>query len=547
MKNRYKIRFSMGMKSVLNIILIAVIIGGAAVLFSYHEYCENLDTQMTQTAENLAVATAALVEPESIDRYLERGKTDDNYISVQTQLMEIQQYYGVVAICCLKPTNDGFYVVYNTDMRTDALKLGDIQQFTFKEFTEIQDELMAGEAVPAIRQESRGAGAVYALAPIRDSSGTTRGYMAVIFSMKETEAAEQAFLTKLIRILVIITAVLVVLSAISAQLLLVRPLNRLSTIADSFIQKQKAGLVTHEENMLAVPQLHRGDEMGRLYQAVREMEQSIYDYIQNLTAITAEKERIGAELSVATEIQSSMLPCIFPPFPNRTEFDIYATMTPAKEVGGDFYDFFLVDDDHLALVIADVSGKGVPAALFMVITKVLLKNSAQSGKSPKAVLEEVNSQLCANNPIDMFVTVWLGILELSTGKLTCANAGHEYPALCRADGQYELVKDPHGLVLACMDGSKYKEYTLQLAPGDRLFVYTDGVAEATDTHNELFGTDRMLASLNRNIDAAPDALLPRLKEDIDTFVGEAPQFDDITMLGVRYLGSTKPDGDRPQA
>ena len=547
MKNRYKIRFSMGMKSVLNIILIAVIIGGAAVLFSYHEYCENLDTQMTQTAENLAVATAALVEPESIDRYLERGKTDDNYISVQTQLMEIQQYYNVVAICCLKPTNDGFYVVYNTDMRTDALKLGDIQQFTFKEFTEIQDELMAGEAVPAIRQESRGAGAVYALAPIRDSSGTTRGYMAVIFSMKETEAAEQAFLTKLIRILVIITAVLVVLSAISAQLLLVRPLNRLSTIADSFIQKQKAGLVTHEENMLAVPQLHRGDEMGRLYQAVREMEQSIYDYIQNLTAITAEKERIGAELSVATEIQSSMLPCIFPPFPNRTEFDIYATMTPAKEVGGDFYDFFLVDDDHLALVIADVSGKGVPAALFMVITKVLLKNSAQSGKSPKAVLEEVNSQLCANNPIDMFVTVWLGILELSTGKLTCANAGHEYPALCRADGQYELVKDPHGLVLACMDGSKYKEYTLQLAPGDRLFVYTDGVAEATDTHNELFGTDRMLASLNRNIDAAPDALLPRLKEDIDTFVGEAPQFDDITMLGVRYLGSTKPDGDKPQA
>ena len=547
MKNRYKIRFSMGMKSVLNIILIAVIIGGAAVLFSYHEYCENLDTQMTQTAENLAVATAALVEPESIDRYLERGKTDDNYISVQTQLMDIQQYYGVVAICCLKPTNDGFYVVYNTDMRTDALKLGDIQQFTFKEFTEIQDELMAGEAVPAIRQESRGAGAVYALAPIRDSSGTTCGYMAVIFSMKETEAAEQAFLTKLIRILVIITAVLVVLSAISAQLLLVRPLNRLSTIADSFIQKQKAGLVTHEENMLAVPQLHRGDEMGRLYQAVREMEQSIYDYIQNLTAITAEKERIGAELSVATEIQSSMLPCIFPPFPNRTEFDIYATMTPAKEVGGDFYDFFLVDDDHLALVIADVSGKGVPAALFMVITKVLLKNSAQSGKSPKAVLEEVNSQLCANNPIDMFVTVWLGILELSTGKLTCANAGHEYPALCRADGQYELVKDPHGLVLACMDGSKYKEYTLQLAPGDRLFVYTDGVAEATDTHNELFGTDRMLASLNRNIDAAPDALLPRLKEDIDTFVGEAPQFDDITMLGVRYLGSTGADGDRPQA
>ncbi len=539
MTKKYKIRFSMGMKSVLNIILIAVVIGGAAVWFSYNAYRENLDSQVTQTAENLAVATAALVEPDSIDRYLERGATDESYISVQSRLMEIQQYYGVVAICCLKPSDEGFYVVYNTDTRPGALQLGEIQTFTFPEFIAIQDKLMAGETVPAVRQESRGAGAVYALAPIRDDSGTTRGYMAVIFSMKETEAAEQSFLTNLIRILLIITAVLVVLSAISAQLLLVAPLNRLSAIADNFIKKQKAGEVTHEQSMLNVPQLHRGDEMGRLYQAVREMEQSIYDYIQNLTAITAEKERIGAELSVATEIQSSMLPCIFPAFPERTEFDIYATMTPAKEVGGDFYDYFLVDDDHLALVIADVSGKGVPAALFMVITKVLLKNSAQSGKSPKEVLEEVNGQLCVNNPIDMFVTVWLGILELSTGKLTCANAGHEYPALCRANGEYELVKDPHGLVLACLDSSRYQEYTLQLAPGDRLFVYTDGVAEATDANNELYGTDRMLASLNSHLADTPLELLPKLKADIDTFVGEAPQFDDITMLAIRYLGGQK--------
>ena len=233
-----------------------------------------------------------------------------------------------------------------------------------------------------------------------------------------------------------------------------------------------------------------------------------------------------------------MLPCIFPAFENRTEFDIYATMTPAKEVGGDFYDFFLVDDDHLALIIADVSGKGVPAALFMVITKVLLKNSAQSGKSPKEIFEDVNANLCANNPIDMFVTAWMGILEISTGKLICSNAGHEYPALCRANGSYELIKDPHGLVLACMDDSTYQNYELQLFPGDTLYVYTDGVAEATDSENQLFGTDRMLVSLNKNIGAKPVELLPRVKEDIDAFVGEAPQFDDITMLGIRYIGKT---------
>lgn len=250
-------------------------------------------------------------------------------------------------------------------------------------------------------------------------------------------------------------------------------------------------------------------------------------------------QKTEAELNVASSIQRDMLPNIFPAFPERPEFDIYATMQPAKEVGGDFYDFFLVDEDHLALVIADVSGKGVPAALFMVIAKTLLKNCAQTGVSPKAVLETVNNQLCENNQAEMFVTVWLGILEISTGRLTAANAGHEYPALKRSDGPYELVQDKHGFVLAGMEGSRYREYELTLAPGDTLYVYTDGVAEATDAHDALFGTGRMLASLNRHADALPEALLPQVKADIDAFVGQAPQFDDITMLGLRYRGPAR--------
>lgn len=208
-------------------------------------------------------------------------------------------------------------------------------------------------------------------------------------------------------------------------------------------------------------------------------------------------------------------------------------MTPAKEVGGDFYDFFLVDDNHLALVIADVSGKGVPAALFMVIAKTLLKNAAQTGLSPKAVLEKVNDQLCENNEAEMFVTVWLGVYEISTGRLTAANAGHEYPALRRADGTFELVRDRHGFVLAGMEGSRYREYELTLGPGDTLFVYTDGVTEATDTEGVLFGTERMLQALNRCPSGAPAQLLQTVKEDIDRFVGDAPQFDDITMLSIQ--------------
>ncbi len=243
-----------------------------------------------------------------------------------------------------------------------------------------------------------------------------------------------------------------------------------------------------------------------------------------------EKERIAAELNVATHIQASMLPCIFPAFPQRDEFDIYAEMHPAKEVGGDFYDFFLVDDDHLALVMADVSGKGVPAALFMVVAKTLIKNALQSGLSPKEALKSVNSQLMENNKAEMFVTVWLGIYEISTGCITAANAGHEYPAICTNGKQFKLLKDKHGLVLAAMENAEYAEYELKLGVGDILFVYTDGVVEASNSDNALYGTSRMLGALNNMPDCDPKQHVGNVKENIDKFVAGASQFDDITML-----------------
>lgn len=261
----------------------------------------------------------------------------------------------------------------------------------------------------------------------------------------------------------------------------------------------------------------------------------VLEYVQIFSSVfwSATAMKNAAELNVASNIQHDMLPCIFPAFPERQEFDIYATMNPAKEVGGDFYDFFLVDEDHLVLVMADVSGKGVPAALFMVIAKTLLKNVAQTGQSPKEVLEKVNNQLCENNEAEMFVTVWLGIYEISTGKLTAANAGHEYPAIKRANGSFELYKDPHGFVLAGMENSRYKEYHLELDYGDTLFVYTDGVAEATDASNTLYGTERMLQALNSSQSSTPEILLRDVKADIDRFVGKALQFDDITMLAIQ--------------
>ena len=315
------------------------------------------------------------------------------------------------------------------------------------------------------------------------------------------------------------------------------PVERLSYLTELYARQE------HEHDEGLAVRLHRladaipkGDEIGALAVSFRNMMDELDDYMANLAAVTADKERIATELNVATQIQASMLPCIFPAFPGREEFEVYATMTPAKEVGGDFYDFFLVDDDHLALVIADVSGKGVPAALFMVIAKTLLKNAAQTGLSPKEVLEKVNNQLCENNEAEMFVTVWFGIFEISTGKLTAANAGHEYPAVRHENGKFELFRDRHGFVLAGMENARYREYEMALKAGDTLFVYTDGVAEATDAANTLYRTDRMLAALNRKETAGPEELLRNVKEDIDRFVGEAPQFDDITMLALRVKG-----------
>ena len=253
-----------------------------------------------------------------------------------------------------------------------------------------------------------------------------------------------------------------------------------------------------------------------------------------------ETARISTELNLATRIQADMVPNIYPAFPDRREFDVYATMDPAKEVGGDFYDFFLVDDDHLCLVMADVSGKGVPAALFMMASKIILANNAMIGKSPGQILSDTNAAICSHNREEMFVTVWLGILEISTGKLIAANAGHEYPVVKRGDGDFEILRDKHGFVVGGMAGMQYKEYEITLEPGSRLFLYTDGVPEATDAENNMFGADRMLAALNEAKDKTTVEILRSVRGSVDGFVRNAEQFDDLTMLCLEYKGTAGP-------
>ena len=249
-----------------------------------------------------------------------------------------------------------------------------------------------------------------------------------------------------------------------------------------------------------------------------------------------EAERISTELNVAHQIQTSMLPSIFPAFPEHDEFDIYASMTPAKEVGGDFYDFFMVDDRHLAVVIADVSGKGVPAALFMVIGKTLIKDHTQPGRELGSVFTEVNELLCQSNSEGLFITAFEGVLDLDTGDFVYVNAGHDAPFICRKDGSFEPLMVKPGFVLAGLEGTKFTEGKIKLSEGDKLFHYTDGVTEATNRNNELYGRGRMAIALEQAKTKKPRDILASVKENIDAFVGEAPQFDDITMLCVEYSG-----------
>ncbi len=330
---------------------------------------------------------------------------------------------------------------------------------------------------------------------------------------------------------IVLVTVLILLGMVGALLIasrIVKPVEHMT---------RRINTLRGGDTLFEMEDVYRtNDEIEILAESFASLSKKTADYIEQITEITAEKERIGTELALATRIQADMLPNTYPAFPDRPEFDIYASMDPAKEVGGDFYDFFLVDSDHLCMVMADVSGKGVPAALFMMASRIILASYAKQGMSPAEIMRSTNETICQNNREEMFVTVWLGILEISTGKIRAANAGHEYPVLMQPGGKCELYKDKHGFVLGGMDGVKYKEYEFMLQPGARLFLYTDGVPEATNADNELFGTDRMLDALNEDMQADPQQVLHQVRRAVDAFVGEAEQFDDLTMLCLEYKG-----------
>jgi len=391
-----------------------------------------------------------------------------------------------------------------------------------------------GEKIWNILNQSDYGYVMGAYSPIYDNDGNVVGFLAVDIDMNDVNSTLQTYIITVLIGSFVIMAVCVFLTVLFIQSKITAPIQQLSKSADSFVNQEESD-DNRETLQPIISTIKTNDEIETLSDSIEKMTTDMITYIENLTAVTAEKERIGAELNVATQIQADMLPCVFPAFPEYNEFDIYASMQPAKEVGGDFYDFFLIDKNTLAVVMADVSGKGVPAALFMVIAKTLIKNNAQSGKSPKEVFETVNNMLCENNDAGMFVTAFMGYLNIKSGNFVFVNAGHN-PPLFKQNGKFDWLETKVGFVLAGMEDMPYTQSEITLSPNDELFLYTDGVTEADNNEKELFGDPRLLEIVNA-MDTPPlDEMTVEIKKEIDKFADGAEQADDITMLALRYKG-----------
>ncbi len=441
--------------------------------------------------------------------------------------MQVARSGAVVTDVYIQYDKDG--VTRNlVDPNEDFLYLGSIEE-ELPEFAAMEDN----GYFPATVHKSRYGWLCSAYVPIKDTeTGEAIAVVGADVDMNTIMQARKEFLVNSIIFVLLLTGLCILLNIFLIRRLAVDPLKKLTDAACGFAAVDRE----YTKDDIIHVDIKSNDEIGDLYHEIQEMQSRIVDYTGRMTTYAAEQSRIGTELELANRIQMSILPEVGPEIKDRKEFLLRASMTPAKEVGGDFYNFFLIDKDHLGLVMADVSGKGVPAALFMMASMILLKDLAVPGRKPSEILMQANNDICRNNKAKMFVTVWLGILEISTGLMTCASAGHEFPALRGSDKTFRLFKDPHGFVLGGMEDMKYKDYELKLSPGDALFVYTDGVPEANDAAGAFFGTDRMEEALNLAQPGHPKDILMKVRESVETFAGGAEQFDDMTMMCLEYCG-----------
>ena len=520
-------------KLIASVLLLSVLLCAAISYMGYREFTAVLEAEYNRSAYEIAETAKTYLDPDRLEHYLESGETDGAYREIQARLDALVVSTDSYLIYVTRLSQDYTTSTYifdavHPDTGFTRYELG----YTARDMDPAYQEEVARMMTTGERSavyfysytQASGAHTTAAI-PVADSTGRIVALLGVEKAMTALDNARRTYVRNVLAITVLAVALFLLAYIGFLRREVVSPILTIAGEARRFAGDNVARLDLLER-------IRSRDELGVLARAIGKMETDIVQYVEDLTAVTAERERIGAELNVATQIQADMLPRIFPPFPERREFDIYAAMTPAREVGGDFYDFFLVDQDHLAVVIADVSGKGVPAALFMVIAKTLIKNHTQAGMAPSRVFETVNNQLCENNEAGMFVTAFLGVLELSTGRFTYVNAGHNPPLAALGGRPYDWLPSKRGFVLAGLEHTAYQQQEIVLRPGDRLFLYTDGVTEALDPAGALYSEERLRAFFRgAALEGKPLAeQLSLLRGDIAAFAAGAEQADDITML-----------------
>ena len=499
-------------------------------------------TDFEEKSLSYATTIGSRLDMEEIKGYLETGQKDERYDLIEASLETTVSMLDIDLLYVAVPTEEDMIYIWDIlGTNAQTLEVDKSRYYGFLQHVPYSSEnqkseimnimegnessLTINEMSPYVEYEAL----VSTMVALEDAKGNRVALIGIDIGLEGLVVSILLIVGGVLKSLVIVLLVWLVIYYIVFRLTVIRPIIAL--------KKATVDLVNNlgSDKPFSV-KVRTRDEIEILANSFGEMDSKLREYIKENTEITKEKQRISTELNLATQIQESMLPDIFPAFPDRHDFDIYASMTPAKEVGGDFYDFFLIDDSHLGVVMADVSGKGVPAALFMMMSMIMIRNYAMTGMSPKEVLETVNTQICHNNRMKMFVTVWFGVLDLETGKVSAVNAGHEYPAVKTPEGKWELLKDKHGFVIGGISKIRYSQYELDMAPGSMLFVYTDGVAEAANGAEELYGTERMLEALNSAQDHSPQGILSSVRDSVNLFVGDAPQFDDLTMLCLVYQG-----------
>ena len=527
-------------KGILSIILMLIVFAVLVCLIGYRSFTWSFLDQYSYGAFRTADTAVLMVDGDKIDDYLASDGKGEEYEEVYRKLDSLcnsTRSTFVYVIIPDRPDYAHITFLFSTIRRGSGYKVYDFRYYretTNDEYKEKYKRLMNGESTQEVVVRDKGYietdPHITAMVPIRGTDGKTKAILCVQRQMDALMESRNSYIQKVGFVTFLVIIVIAAGQGSFLEKVLIGPVATITREAHRFAEENVASDVKLRNIIKG------NDEIADLAGSIDQMEEQISDYVQNLTRVTAENERIGTELSLAGRIQAAMIPAKFPAFPGRTDVDLYASMDPAKEVGGDFYDFFLVDDDHLCLVMADVSGKGVPASLFMMASKIILQSCAMLGSSASEILTKTNEAICSNNSANMFVTVWVGILEMSTGILTAANAGHEYPVFKKPDGGFEMLKDKHGFVIGGMEGMKYTEYQLKLEPGTKIFLYTDGVPEAAAADNSMFGTDRMLDALNADPDASPEKILRNMRSAVDGFVRDAEQFDDLTMMCVEYKG-----------